>query len=91
MPGQDAPTCNEGVLDAEAETFQLLVAAELDPHEASRRSDDSRVLPSTEPIDERREAERTVSYLDVIKAALERGLDVVVLIEGELDALSRES
>lgn len=29
-------TCNEGVLNAEAQAFQLLVAGELDPHEAPR-------------------------------------------------------
>lgn len=47
------PTCNEGVLDAEAEALQLLVAGELDPHEASRGRDQARVLPPAEAVDER--------------------------------------
>lgn len=84
-------TCDEGVRDAEAEALQLLVAGELDPHEAARGRDQTRVLAPAEAIDERREAKRAVADLDVIKAALEGRLDVVILIKGELDPLSRES
>lgn len=84
-------TCDEGVLNAEAEALQLLVAGELDPHEAPGGGDKARVLASTEAIDERREAERPVAYLDVIKAALKRRLYVVVLVKSQLDPLSGES
>lgn len=80
-------TCNECVLDAESETLQLLIASELDPHEAPGGSDQSRVLPSAHPVDERREAEGPVADLDVIEAALEGRLDVVVLVERQLDPL----
>lgn len=65
------PTCNEGVLDAEAKAFQLLVASELDPHETSRRCNQARVLSPTEAINERREPKWPITDFDVIEAALE--------------------
>lgn len=84
-------TGDEGVLNAEAEALQLLVAGELDPHEAAGGGDEARVLPSAEAVDDRGEAERPVADLDVVEATLERRLDVVVLIESQLDPLSGES
>lgn len=86
-----ALTCNEGVLDAKAETLQLLVAVELDPHEPSSGRHQSGVLHSAEAIDERRESKRPIADFDVIKAALKRRLHVVILIKSQLDPLSGES
>lgn len=83
-------TCNEGVLDAKAETLQLLVAVELDPHEPSSGCHQSGVLHAAEAIDERRESKGPVADFDVIKAALERRLHVVILIKSQLDPLSGE-
>lgn len=64
-------TCNEGVLDAEAEAFQLFVTGKLDPHETPRRCDQARVLSPTEAVNEWREPKRSVTDFDVIEAALE--------------------
>lgn len=84
-------TCNKGVLDAKAEAFQLLVTGELDPHETPRGCNEARILPTTEAINERREPKRPIAYFDVIKAALERWLDVVIFVKSQLNPLSRES
>jgi len=81
-------TCNEGVFDAEAEAFQLLITGELDPHETSCGSDQAWILSPTETIDKRREPKWTIAYFNVIKAALERRLDVVILIKSQLNPLS---
>lgn len=64
-------TCDKGVLDTEAETFQLLVAGELDPHETPRGRNEAWILSTAEAIDERREPKRPIAYFDVIKATLE--------------------
>lgn len=85
------PTCNEGVLDAEAKAFELLVAGELDPHEAPRRCNQARVLSPTEAVNERREPKWPVADFDVVEAALEWWLDVVILIKRQLNPLSRKS
>lgn len=85
-----AITCDEGVLDAEPEAFQLFVAGELDPHETPRGCDQAWILATAEAVDQRREPKGTVADLDVIEAALEGGLDVVVLVKGQLDPLPGE-
>lgn len=84
-------TCNEGVLDAEAKALQLLVTGKLDPHETSRRRDQAWVLSPTEAIYEWWESKRPIADFDVVEAALEWGLDVVILIEGQLNPLPGES
>lgn len=84
-------TCNEGILDSKAEAFQLLIAGKLDPHETARGRNQARVLAPAETIDERRESKWPVADFDVIEAALERRLDVVILIKSQLNPLSRES
>lgn len=65
------PTCNEGVLDAEAKALKLLVAGELDPHETPRRRDQAWVFSPTEAINEWREPKWPITDFDVIEAALE--------------------
>lgn len=64
-------TCNEGVLNAKAKAFQLLIAGELNPHEASRRCDQTGVLSPTEAVNEWREPKWPIADFDVIEAALE--------------------
>lgn len=86
-----ALTCNEGVLNAEAKAFQLLIAGELDPHETSCRCNQAWVLSPTEAINERREPKWPVTDFDVIEAALEWWLDVVIFIKSQLNPLSRQS
>lgn len=85
-----APTCNKGVLDAEAKAFQLLITAELDPHETPRRCNQARVLSPTEAINEWWEPKWPIADFDMIEAALEWWLDVVILIKSQLNPLSRE-
>lgn len=88
--GRITITCDEGVLDAEAEAFQLFVTGELDPHETPRGRHQARVLAPAEAVNKGRESEGTVADLDVVKAALEGGLDVVVLVKGQLNPLPGE-
>lgn len=84
-------TCYVGVFDAEAEALELFVAGEFDPHEAAGGGDHAGALRPTVTVDEWRETEGTISYLQVIETALERGLDVVVFVENQLDSLARQS
>lgn len=85
-----AITCDEGVLDAEAEAFQLFIAGELDPHEPSSGCNQAWILATTETVNEWREAKGTVADLDVVEAALEGGLDVVILVKRQLNPLPGE-
>lgn len=84
-------TCNEGIFNSKAEAFQLLITGELDPHETARWCNQARVLAPTEAVDEWREPKWSVTDFDVIEAALEWWLDVVILIKSQLNPLSRES
>lgn len=85
-----AITCDEGVLDAEAEAFQLFIAGELDPHEPSRGCNQAGILATAEAVNERREAKGTIADLDVVKAALKGGLNVVILVKRQLNPLPGE-
>lgn len=87
----NAHTCNESVLDVEAKAFQLLIAGELDPHETSCWCNQARVLSPTEAINEWWEPKRPITDFDVIEAAFEWWLDVVILIKSELNPLPGKS
>lgn len=85
-----AITCDEGVLDAEPEAFQLFVTGELDPHETPCGRNQAWVLAAAEAVNKRREPKGTVADLDVIEAALKGGLDVVILVKRQLNPLPGE-
>lgn len=82
------PTCDKDVFDPESQALQLLITGEFDPHESAGGRDQARVLSSAEAIDERWKPKRPIADFYVIEAALERRLDVVILIELQLDPLS---
>lgn len=81
-------TCYEDIFDSKTKPFQFLITTELDPHEAPCGSDHARTAGSTEAVDERRETEGTIPYLNVVEAALERRLNVIGLIKGQLNSLA---
>lgn len=85
-----AITCDEGVLDAEPEAFQLFITGELDPHETACGCNQAWILATAEAVNQRREPKGAVADLDVIEAALKGGLDVVILVEGQLNPLPGE-
>lgn len=82
------PTCDKDVFDPESQALQLLITGKFDPHESAGGRDQARVLSSAEAIDERWKPKRPIADFYVIEAALERRLDVVILIELQLDPLS---
>lgn len=84
-------TCSEGVLDLEADSLQLIVAVEADPHEASTGEDEPRTGGATEAVDERREAEGAVPHLDVVETTLEGSFDVEALVKQQLYPLTGQS
>lgn len=55
----------------EADSLQLFITEEADPHKASTGEDESGTGRAAETIDEWREAEGTVPHLDVVKTTLE--------------------
>ncbi len=80
-------TCSIWILHPEAQSLQLLIAGKPDPHEASRRHDNSWTLGPAETINQRRENKRPITDFNIIKAALKGRLDVVDVIEDELYSL----
>lgn len=84
-------TCGEAVPDLEADSLQLVVAVEADPHEASAGDDQPRTGGATEAVDERREAEGAVAHLDVVETALEGSLDVEALVKQQFYPLTGQS
>lgn len=81
-------TCSKGVLDLEANPFQLFITEEADPHEASTGEDQSRAGRPTEAIDERWKAEGTIPHLNVVETTLKWCLDIEGLIKQQLNSLA---
>lgn len=81
-------TCSKAVLDLEANPLQLFITEEANPHEATTGEDEPGIGRAAEAIDEGRKAERTITYLDVVKTTLERRLDVEGVIKQELYPLA---